>query len=154
MKKKDELLRNLFSEYGEIKEISKNDSQDNIYIYLLKSNYFNPDTISDIFIKKIKKIPFLIKLDEKEICTIYCFSIYNIKAINTKIYNIINIANIIIKYGKFFIDNDDEIDWQYNFEFKHTSKDDIKDILQNFYFVLSIIFTLIKKEIETNEEES
>lgn len=138
-------LRTLFEKYG---TLEKFEDSDLIYSFILDTNeLFDKDNL----LYYMGNIKLLLVIKEKGECGIYCFRISSKDEIGKNVLEIINKINISIEYGKYFLDSDGDVDWEYKFDLDYISSDDIHELLISFVRgVLSFGVMINKLKIERN----
>ena len=118
---KDKLL-DLFGKFG---EINVHDLDDNVYIFDCSLKKITKSKV----VSSLGSIKFLLIEYGTGKCLIVCFSVYTKKNENDLL--IVNDVNKAIEFGKFIVDEDGDINWEYSFDLTCISSDDIKRILSD-----------------------
>lgn len=119
-------LRTLFEKYGTLEKFE--DSNFNYYFILNTRELFDKENL----LYYMGNIKLLLVIKEKGECIIYCFRISSKDEIGKNVLEIINKINISIEYGKYFLDSDGDVDWEYKFDLDCISSEDIHDLLISF----------------------
>ncbi|MBO5054856.1 MAG: YbjN domain-containing protein [Lachnospiraceae bacterium] len=143
MKNLQKNLQLLFSNYGTI-EILEEDEKIILYKFSCDtSKLFEKNSILSCL--GILNFALLVKSGTTE-CFIYCFRIGEDKASGNDILELINHINSSLEYGKYILDSEGDINWEYKFDIEHISKEDIYDILKVFITSL-LTFSVHKNEL-------
>lgn len=103
-------------------------------------------------LSQIGFIKFLLLITSSNECFIYSFRIGTSKGIKKSILPLINEANSSLKYGKYILDSDDDIDWEFQFKINYIVDKDIYIILQTFMrSLLNLAMNIMK--IRNNKEK-
>lgn len=124
----EEKLIELFNDFGTLNKLEGN---------MLEVFSFSCDTAKifdkDNILHNIGRILFLLIVNSNSVCSIYCFRIWTNKGIENEILEIINDINKSTKYGKFILDSDGDVNWEYIFDLEHIAKNEIGTILCSFF---------------------
>lgn len=107
-----ELMLKSFEQYGQIKKF-ETDVADDVYLFSCKLKKITEDSL----LKSLDTLQFLVLLDGF-IVKIYCFNIAKFDKEQDKEYalDIINQVNNQTMYGKFCLDKDSDVDWEFSYE--------------------------------------
>lgn len=145
----------LFNNYGNIEKLD--DSGDSIAVYKFS---INPNILfsNEELLSHIGSVKFMLMVKQSD-CYIYCFRIYKKDGIEDDILSIINKINGTLEYGKYILDSDGDINWEYKFDMNCTSPNDVAILLRSFVKSVLVFATYIneyklkKKKRNNNEEE-
>ncbi len=65
-------------------------------------------------------------------CFVYSFRVGSAKEIKKDILPLINKANASLEYGKYILDLEDDIDWEFKIDIRYTTVEDVYNILKIF----------------------
>lgn len=135
MREEKEKINDLFKRIGEIELI---DQEENILFYRFVCKTQKIFNKNDIY--PLPQIEFALIYKHYEESILYCFKVgVNDLTVNEMLY-IINNANRALEYGKYILDSDNEIDWEYRFDIEHIEIDELKLVIKDF--LESIIYML------------
>lgn len=145
-KNREEKLKDLLNNFGILRKLEEKK---------LEAYSFSCDT-AKIFDKNtilhyIGKILFLLIVNGNSV-SIYCFRVWTNKGIEKEILEIINDINKSTKYGKFIVDSDGDVNWEYIFDLEHISKKEIGSILCSFFESVLKLSSLINNVIIRNKK--
>lgn len=141
-----ELIK-LFSNYGIVKRIDK---KINLYIYTcIPSKLFAKKSIFN----SLPEIKFLLLFKEMN-CYLSCFRIGNKEIVGENALSIINNINSSLEYGKYVMDNDGDINWEFMFNYNNITIDDIKVYLTTFFESTLDFFMLVRHKEKTPMESN
>lgn len=120
----------LFQNYGTIELLEEDDNHNMLYKFLC-----NPKTIctKENLFYNFNSIKFALICTSNSKCNMYCFRIGSGDKNDNKTLYILNEVNRISEYGKYVLDSDNDINWEYTFEIDSTEIEDIEDILISFF---------------------
>lgn len=147
-------LEKYYSNYGKITWVEENKKMDaDIYVFDCDIKTILPD--EEVLIS-IDSVPFVIVTREKQGKTvIFCFKIASKDSfLGDSALEILNSVNKDMVYGKFTVDNDGDIDWEYTYESERAEEENIKDYLKSCLLGIMDIVILSLEEEQKKEQKS
>lgn len=117
---------NIFKKYGEIEFIQVKNG--------IKAFLFSCDVkkvIEYSILQKLSKIILILQIGNDDVAILYLFCIYKKQQYNADIMDCINKVNSKIRHGKFYIDDDGDVNWNSSFDIKIANEIMIKNILDS-----------------------
>ena len=142
MKNNQEQILDLFGQFG---EIHVHNEHKDVYIF----NCMLKKVTKSKVLSSLGSIKYLIIVNESGRCIIICFRVYTKGNDNDLL--IVNDVNNAIDFGKFIIDKDGDINWEYSFDLTCIDNDDIRQILLDSIKGIELLAFLSIKN-EKNEE--
>ena len=147
---KDNIEKN-YGRYGKIKWIEKYEKT-NADIYALECIPKEVDA-ENVLLNSIDNVKFLIAdRNETKTVTIFCFRIAKKKNLGDNALEILNEVNKEILYGKFTIDSDEEIDWEYTYEEGNIDEVSVRDFLDSCLSGIAKMVILSMREQKKEDE--
>lgn len=150
-KKKDEIsarVKELFGNYGTITKITNNKIL--AYVFLFDSGKIFE---SDDILGHMGETRFLLVAKSINECFIYCFIGGKKGILGDEVLHIINNTNVSLEYGKFYLDSDNDISWEYKLDLDKLEKKDITNILNAFSISLLKLYVNINEKLIAKKEE-
>lgn len=148
-------LKKLFGEYGKI-ETLEHSSSATVYKFSCDSRelFKKEDLLSHL-----GTLRFVLLTRQNNECFIYCFRLGTKEGVEKHILKIVNNVNSSLTYGKYILDSDGDINWEYKFDIDCITKDDVYEILcvfmeslLNFAVQVNKTKLKIKREFQENDE--
>ncbi len=147
---KDNIEKN-YGRYGKIKWIEKYEKT-NADIYALECVPKEVDA-ENVLLNAIDNVKFLIAdRNETKTVTIFCFRIAKKKNLGDNALEILNEVNKEILYGKFTIDSDEDIDWEYTYEEGNIDEVSVRDFLDSCLSGIEKMVILSMREQKKEDE--
>lgn len=137
----DSIVYALFQDYGKINKPDEYNKDMAYHFICDPKKLFKKDDL----LSHMGTIKFLLLVSHTYECSIYAFRVGTSEGIKQDVLSLVNKANIILKYGKYILDSDDEIDWEFIIDLNYTTKEDISNILKDF------ITSLLNLAVDINE---
>lgn len=135
----------IFASYGELHKLSKN----NYYAFICNPKKIFPE---DTIFYKFKPIKFLIVLEDDFNCYLSCFGLANEKKLKNHTLYIINNINSSLEYGKYILDDDGDVNWEFKFNYSHSTRNDIQkyfsSLIESVFDLLILSDSLLREDIQ------
>lgn len=119
---------NILNKYGNAKRIETKNSKLNAIIFICDIS----KVIEDEFLEAKDSITLILGLKNNGSASLYCFGLGKKEQIGENALDIINKVNGETTFGKFIIDDDDELYWEMLFDMNRIEDGDIKGFLISF----------------------
>lgn len=130
--------------YGEVSDVSDDASEDSkIYIFKCDVKKVSKSSV----LKKLLDIPMIVHVKNNNTATMYIFYIYEKGQYSAGVIEIVNKVNSELDFGKFYVDDDGDVDWSSTINLKSYAQGDIKLHLK------SMIVGLIKLIMMVYDDE-
>lgn len=145
-----EKLKVLFEKYGKVVPLGEDSEKCEFYRFTCNiKNLYDKDS----FFYSLPEIDFALVNKGNNECILFCFRIGTNNTQDEYIYKIINQVNKKMQYGKYTLDSDGDVDWEYRFDISCLDDEDIKEVLISF-FESMLLFVMFKREERSKQEES
>lgn len=142
MGKYDDKIKLLFGEYGTLEKMG-DDSSPAYFFACDSKKIFDKENL----LYYMGMINLMLVIRSSGECIIYCFRIGSNSEINGQALKIINEVNNSLEYGKYILDSDGDVDWEYIIDLDCVSQNDVYEIL--IVFMQSILnFGVIVNKIK------
>lgn len=149
MKNIKEKLKEIFEKYGNIISLGENVEEHEFYKFTCNTKYLYG---KDSFFYSLPDMDFALVHKGNNECVLFCFRVGINDMKDEQIYRIINQVNKKIQYGKYTLDSDGDIDWEYRFDISCMDDEGIKEILTSFYESM-LLFVMFKREERSKQKE-
>lgn len=145
-----EKLGELFNKYGSLKLLEQ---AKGYYIYMFSCDLKSLFDKNSIFYNFSDLINFALVHNAENECALFCFRAGNYAEQEEDMLRIINTINRKTEYGKYTIDKNGDIDWEYKFNADSTHPDDIEKILSSFFGSMTELVLLKMKSQAGQKDE-
>ena len=130
MKYQENTFELLFQEYGTLQLLEEDTDQNRIYKFSC-----NPKTIctKENLFYNFEPIVFAIVIEPSGECHLICFRVGSKDDDSGNTLYIVNEVNKGPTYGKFILDSDNDVNWEFSFDINNIDSYDLKNILISFF---------------------
>lgn len=128
-KAKDEkYILNLLGKFGNLEKYERDSTENNLhFIFMCDVKKVTEDSL----LRKFDKVPLIIKIRNDGTVFIFLFCLFKKRQYGSNIMKLINGVNSIIMNGKFYIDDDGDINWNCSFDAQMVNETAIKKLLES-----------------------
>lgn len=145
-----EKLKESFGKYGKIAPIDVGIQEYECYKFTCnnKSLYDKNNILYDF-----PSVDFALICGKNNECALFNFRAATNDVQDEDTYRIINQINKNVEYGKYTLDSNGDLDWEYRFDIESINSNDLRSALLSFYEGM-LMFVLLKKGVQAKQEEN
>lgn len=132
-------LKNILNKFGKVIEDEK---KSNLYVLVLDIKKVTENAI----LLRLSQVALMIDERDSETATLHLFSIYNKEQYKMNIMDIINRTNMNVEKGKFWIDDDGDVNWRATIEKRMVDDKALKRLFESMLNGMLLLAALVKND--------